>query len=165
MKISYSIFIFQFSCSVCLVASNQYKCEYHLERQKKTWAGIWRRMAKMSSVTYWMNHVAVLLPTHSLSVSSSLFLMLSLGLFCSQSLRKVGQDSTVLLICITVFLSYLPEAGQYSSFFLYLRQVHWTRFYIDATKTHDWNCFLSSGVADLWGCCYCRWHGYALMFM
>ncbi|XP_076020176.1 hippocampus abundant transcript 1 protein-like [Genypterus blacodes] len=39
------------------------------------------------------------------------------------SLRKVGQDSTVLMICITVFLSYLPEAGQYSSFFLYLRQV------------------------------------------
>uniref|UniRef100_A0AAY4CPM8 Major facilitator superfamily (MFS) profile domain-containing protein n=1 Tax=Denticeps clupeoides TaxID=299321 RepID=A0AAY4CPM8_9TELE len=39
------------------------------------------------------------------------------------SLRKVGKDSTVLLICVTVFLSYLPEAGQYSSFFLYLRQV------------------------------------------
>ncbi|KAG7456595.1 hypothetical protein MATL_G00237430 [Megalops atlanticus] len=39
------------------------------------------------------------------------------------SLRKVGQDPTVLLICITVFLSYLPEAGQYSSFFLYLRQI------------------------------------------
>uniref|UniRef100_A0A8C6U530 Major facilitator superfamily (MFS) profile domain-containing protein n=1 Tax=Neogobius melanostomus TaxID=47308 RepID=A0A8C6U530_9GOBI len=39
------------------------------------------------------------------------------------SLRRVGQDPTVLLICITVFLSYLPEAGQYSSFFLYLRQV------------------------------------------
>ncbi|XP_042191457.1 hippocampus abundant transcript 1 protein isoform X1 [Callorhinchus milii] len=39
------------------------------------------------------------------------------------SLKKVGQDSTVLLMCITVFLSYLPEAGQYSSFFLYLRQV------------------------------------------
>ncbi|KAF6075006.1 hypothetical protein HJG60_009408 [Phyllostomus discolor] len=38
------------------------------------------------------------------------------------SLKKVGQDSVVLLICITVFLSYLPEAGQYSSFFLYLRQ-------------------------------------------
>eukprot|EP00069_Balaena_mysticetus_P002660 bmy_16160T0 len=38
------------------------------------------------------------------------------------SLKKVGQDFTVLLICITVFLSYLPEAGQYSSFFLYLRQ-------------------------------------------
>uniref|UniRef100_A0AAY4CQM7 Major facilitator superfamily (MFS) profile domain-containing protein n=1 Tax=Denticeps clupeoides TaxID=299321 RepID=A0AAY4CQM7_9TELE len=38
------------------------------------------------------------------------------------SLRKVGKDSTVLLICVTVFLSYLPEAGQYSSFFLYLRQ-------------------------------------------
>ncbi|XP_059780372.1 hippocampus abundant transcript-like protein 1 isoform X2 [Balaenoptera ricei] len=40
-----------------------------------------------------------------------------------RSLKKVGKDSTVLLICITVFLSYLPEAGQYSSFFLYLRQV------------------------------------------
>ncbi|XP_026054341.1 hippocampus abundant transcript 1 protein-like [Carassius auratus] len=39
------------------------------------------------------------------------------------SLRKVGQDSTVLLICITVFLSYLPEAGQSSSFFLYLQQI------------------------------------------
>uniref|UniRef100_A0A8B9HRP8 Major facilitator superfamily domain containing 14B n=1 Tax=Astyanax mexicanus TaxID=7994 RepID=A0A8B9HRP8_ASTMX len=39
------------------------------------------------------------------------------------SLRKVGKDPTVLLICVTVFLSYLPEAGQYSSFFLYLRQV------------------------------------------
>lgn len=43
--------------------------------------------------------------------------------FVSQSLRKVGKDSTVLLICVTVFLSYLPEAGQYSSFFLYLGQV------------------------------------------
>ncbi|XP_026855555.1 hippocampus abundant transcript-like protein 1 isoform X2 [Electrophorus electricus] len=39
------------------------------------------------------------------------------------SLKKVGKDTTVLLICVTVFLSYLPEAGQYSSFFLYLRQV------------------------------------------
>ncbi|KAM6931359.1 hippocampus abundant transcript-like protein 1 [Xenentodon cancila] len=39
------------------------------------------------------------------------------------SLRRVGKDSTVLLICVTVVLSYLPEAGQYSSFFLYLRQV------------------------------------------
>uniref|UniRef100_H2MZR6 Major facilitator superfamily (MFS) profile domain-containing protein n=1 Tax=Oryzias latipes TaxID=8090 RepID=H2MZR6_ORYLA len=39
------------------------------------------------------------------------------------SLRRVGKDTTVLLICVTVFLSYLPEAGQYSSFFLYLKQV------------------------------------------
>ncbi|XP_078252263.1 hippocampus abundant transcript-like protein 1 isoform X3 [Rhinoraja longicauda] len=39
------------------------------------------------------------------------------------SLKRVGKDTTVLLICITVFLSYLPEAGQYSSFFLYLKQV------------------------------------------
>lgn len=43
--------------------------------------------------------------------------------WCVQSLRRVGKDTTVLLICVTVFLSYLPEAGQYSSFFLYLRQV------------------------------------------
>ncbi|NXK95465.1 MF14B protein, partial [Formicarius rufipectus] len=39
------------------------------------------------------------------------------------SLKKVRKDTAVLLICITVFLSYLPEAGQYSSFFLYLRQI------------------------------------------
>ncbi|KXJ19279.1 hippocampus abundant transcript 1 protein [Exaiptasia diaphana] len=39
------------------------------------------------------------------------------------SLRKVGQDPTVLLLSLTVFLSYLPEAGQYSSMFLYLKQV------------------------------------------
>ncbi|XP_059729190.1 hippocampus abundant transcript-like protein 1 isoform X2 [Haemorhous mexicanus] len=39
------------------------------------------------------------------------------------SLRKVRKDPTVLPICITVLFSYLPEAGQYSSFFLYLRQV------------------------------------------
>lgn len=39
------------------------------------------------------------------------------------SLRKVGQDPIVLLMCITVFLSYLPEAGQYSCMFLYLKQV------------------------------------------
>ncbi|XP_072016010.1 LOW QUALITY PROTEIN: hippocampus abundant transcript 1 protein-like [Amphiura filiformis] len=39
------------------------------------------------------------------------------------ALRKVGQDYTVLLLCIAVFLSYLPEAGQYSCMFLYLRMV------------------------------------------
>uniref|UniRef100_A0A1A8RFU2 Major facilitator superfamily (MFS) profile domain-containing protein n=1 Tax=Nothobranchius rachovii TaxID=451742 RepID=A0A1A8RFU2_9TELE len=39
------------------------------------------------------------------------------------SLRRVGNDTTVLLICVTVFLSYLPEAGQNTSFFLYLSQV------------------------------------------
>ncbi|XP_048585821.1 hippocampus abundant transcript 1 protein [Nematostella vectensis] len=39
------------------------------------------------------------------------------------SLRKVGQDPTVLLLAMTVFLSYLPEAGQYSCMFLYLKQV------------------------------------------
>lgn len=63
----------------------------------------------------------------------------ALILSCSsllQSLRKVGQDSTVLLICITVFLSYLPEAGQYSSFFLYLRQVN---TFAQETRTHRWD--------------------------
>lgn len=37
------------------------------------------------------------------------------------SLRKVGHDPMVLLLCITIFLSYLPEAGQYSCIFLYLQ--------------------------------------------
>jgi len=39
------------------------------------------------------------------------------------SLRKMSKDSTVLMLCITVFLSYLPESGQYSCFFVYLRLV------------------------------------------
>jgi predicted MFS family arabinose efflux permease len=39
------------------------------------------------------------------------------------SLRKAGNDTRLLLLSIMVFLSYLPEAGQYSCFFLYLRQV------------------------------------------
>ena len=32
-------------------------------------------------------------------------------------------DKKLLRLCVVVFLSYLPEAGQYSCFFLYLRQV------------------------------------------
>lgn len=39
------------------------------------------------------------------------------------SLRKVSKDQTILMLCVTVFLSYLPEAGQYSCFFVYLRLV------------------------------------------
>ncbi|KAG5883987.1 hypothetical protein JTB14_019969 [Gonioctena quinquepunctata] len=39
------------------------------------------------------------------------------------SLRNVGKDPTILLLCITVFLSYLPEAGQYSCIFVYLKLV------------------------------------------
>lgn len=39
------------------------------------------------------------------------------------ALRKIWKDKTVLMICVTVFLSYLPEAGQYSCFFVYLRLV------------------------------------------
>ena len=40
-----------------------------------------------------------------------------------QSLRKVSSSPGLLRICTVVFLSYLPEAGQYSCFFLYLRKV------------------------------------------
>ena len=43
--------------------------------------------------------------------------------FSPQSLRSIGTDVTILRLSIIVFLSYLPEAGQYSCFFLYLRQV------------------------------------------
>lgn len=40
-----------------------------------------------------------------------------------QALRMVGRDRTILILCLTVFLSYLPEAGEYSSLFVYLRLV------------------------------------------
>ncbi|CAG7785570.1 unnamed protein product [Allacma fusca] len=39
------------------------------------------------------------------------------------ALRKVGKDKTILLLCVAVLLSYLPEAGQYSCFFVYLQLV------------------------------------------
>ena len=39
------------------------------------------------------------------------------------ALRKMWKDKTILMLCVTVFLSYLPEAGQYSCFFVYLRLV------------------------------------------
>jgi len=39
------------------------------------------------------------------------------------ALKKVGSDLLVLLLCVAVFLSYLPEAGEYSSIFVYLRLV------------------------------------------
>ncbi|CAO1300711.1 unnamed protein product [Diamesa tonsa] len=37
------------------------------------------------------------------------------------ALRRVGADNTVLMQCVTVLLSYLPEAGQYSCIFVYLK--------------------------------------------
>lgn len=37
------------------------------------------------------------------------------------ALRRVGTDHTVLMQCVTVLLSYLPEAGQYSCIFVYLK--------------------------------------------
>ena len=39
------------------------------------------------------------------------------------SLRTALSDPTNMLLCLCVFLSYLPEAGQYSCFFIYLTQV------------------------------------------
>jgi len=33
----------------------------------------------------------------------------------------VGTDKTVLMLCLTVLLSYLPEAGEYSCMFVYLK--------------------------------------------
>ncbi|XP_023944588.1 hippocampus abundant transcript 1 protein [Bicyclus anynana] len=39
------------------------------------------------------------------------------------ALRKVGAERTVLMLCVAVFLSYLPEAGQYSCIFMYLKLV------------------------------------------
>lgn len=39
------------------------------------------------------------------------------------ALKKVGSDQTILILSLTVFLSYLPEAGQYSCIFVYLRLV------------------------------------------
>jgi len=43
--------------------------------------------------------------------------------FFFKALGLVGRDRTVLILCLTVFLSYLPEAGEYSSLFVYLRLV------------------------------------------
>lgn len=39
------------------------------------------------------------------------------------SLKKLGKDQLILMLCVAVFLSYLPEAGEYSCFFVYLRLV------------------------------------------
>lgn len=70
-----------------------------------------------SSVTLYSSFTAHFIARMTLTRDPCWFLC------CVQSLRRVGKDTTVLLICVTVFLSYLPEAGQYSSFFIYLKQV------------------------------------------
>ncbi len=66
------------------------------------------------------------LPAQRKSSSSSA--VASRGLTLEQvdpfaSLRTMWKDKTILMLCLTVFLSYLPEAGQYSCFFVYLRLV------------------------------------------
>lgn len=40
-----------------------------------------------------------------------------------KSLKSIFSDRTIALLCVTVFLSYLPEAGQYSCFFVYLKLI------------------------------------------
>lgn len=39
------------------------------------------------------------------------------------TIRKIGHDFMIWTLCLTVFLSYLPEAGQYSCFFVYLKLI------------------------------------------
>ncbi|KAH9278736.1 Tetracycline resistance protein, class B [Echinococcus granulosus] len=39
------------------------------------------------------------------------------------ALRHISRGRLTLLVCLTTFLSYLPEAGEYSCFFVYLRLV------------------------------------------
>lgn len=39
------------------------------------------------------------------------------------TIRKIGRDFMIWTLCLTVFLSYLPEAGQYSCFFVYLKLI------------------------------------------
>ena len=56
---------------------------------------------------------------HNISFFNEKLLMIT----SFQALRKVGKDHMILMLCVTVFLSYLPEAGQYSCIFVYLRLV------------------------------------------
>ena len=48
------------------------------------------------------------------------------------SLRKMWKDSTVLMLCITVFLSYLPEAGQVINIIFQTKPSALDPFYFDA---------------------------------
>lgn len=52
------------------------------------------------------------------------------SVWCLKSLKKIGKDELILMLCVMVFLSYLPEAGEYSCFFVYLRLVRFLHFHI-----------------------------------
>jgi hypothetical protein len=73
--------------------------------------------------------------------------------FVFQALRKVGKDHTILMLCVTVFLSYLPEAGQYSCIFVYLKLV--SKYVVSIAKVchypASWSCKLRHVAFDL--CC------------
>jgi hypothetical protein len=67
----------------------------------------------------------------------------------AQALRKVGKDHTILMLCVTVFLSYLPEAGQYSCIFPYLKlvmgfSVIMVSVYIAVVSTSSVYCYLAA---------------------
>ena len=69
-----------------------------------------------------------------------------------QALKKVGKDPTILMLCVTVFLSYLPEAGQYSCFFVYLQLVRVNRVSVLLdylfTQLQSAICFGSASLPD-----------------
>ena len=55
-----------------------------------------------------------------------------------QALRKLGHDHLIPMLCVTVFLSYLPEAGEYSCFFVYLRLVSYYFSLLSNRPAHCW---------------------------
>ena len=88
----------------------------------------WRRRGpdslccKICPCTHGWRWLGACLPAAPLSLSLSHPMVVCLSSHL-QSLRKATTDVRLLHLSIMVLLSYLPEAGQYSCFFLYLRQV------------------------------------------
>jgi len=69
----------------------------------------------------------ILFVPESLTKTTAAKPALSFDVFKTQEFFKlfsnVTQDKTLFVFCVTVFLSYLPEAGQYTCIFVYLRHV------------------------------------------
>lgn len=74
------------------------------------------------------------------------------------SLRNVGKDPMILMLCITVFLSYLPEAGQYSCIFVYLKLVSTLNLIIFEDNNWMLCSFLGDGLVSTDGGCI-HWAG------
>ena len=78
-----------------------------------------------------------------------------------QALRKVSQDQLILLLCTAVFLSYLPEAGEYSSIFVYLKLVSAHSHSLVLALFLPYSLFLSLGLI-----CLCMYVGVSsLLFL